>query len=153
VKKLTSYLSKITIMFSMVFMVTACSLVDKVQDTSSEKIADLVVQYCAETNEYFRTQLREKINLKMAGQATIEVNCSPQVGVLNDGNKRNDTSIVRSTGSGERWHYHIYSLSPVHAEQRNQGDIKAVRVARATSIRWSPQAFTTELVALKSHHL
>jgi hypothetical protein len=147
VKKLTSYLSKITIMFSMVFMVTACSLVDKVQDTSSEKIADLVVQYCAETNDYFRTQLREKINLKMAGQATIEVNCSPQVGVLNDGNKRNDPSIVRSTGSGERRYNDIYRLSPVYAEQINPRHITSPRIIRASSVRRPQKTLTAKLTA------
>ncbi len=132
-KKLTSYLSKITIMFSMVFMVTACSLVDKVQDTSSEKIADLVVQYCAETNEYFRTQLREKINLKMAGQATIEVNCSPSTGVLQNGTRRN----IAGSPDGRRHANLFYRLSPMATE-------RPIKIDRNERL-WRPQKVTTAL--------
>jgi len=111
--KLKFYIQTFVIMALMISL-PACSLINKVTETSSEKISELVIQYCAETNETFRLQLREKINLKMAGQATIEVNCSPQT-----------TEAVYGTDNrnhSDRWRYSQYSnrVFPLESAHENQ---------------------------------
>ena len=120
--KKTKYYLQAIIAMTFGVVLSACSLIGKVQDTSSEKIADLVVQYCAETNEYFRLQLREKINLKMAGQATIEVNCSPQtIGEVSYGNRPD----IRSAESGWRHANLFHRVSFVETKR----PIKAFRIS------------------------
>ena len=106
----------------------ACSVIEKVQEKSSESIAKLIKRYCSETDKSYREQFRERINLKLAGQATIEVDCNPQLGaIVNDGNR----SDFRSSQDG-RGHAHLfYRVSPLAAE-------RPFKVARNSAL-WRPQ--------------
>lgn len=54
---------------------TGCAVVDKIQDQSSEKLSELIVKYCNQTDEWFREEFRKKINDKMKGLATIKIKC------------------------------------------------------------------------------
>ena len=64
--------------FSLCFallLIPACALVSEVQEQSVEEVSSLIENYCKQTNEQFRLRLREEINLKLNGIATIKVEC------------------------------------------------------------------------------
>jgi len=69
-------LFKISFIFIAFALISACTLFDKVQDRSSEKLSELIIKYCASTNEQFRTDFRKRINEKLGGKATIKVDCA-----------------------------------------------------------------------------
>ena len=87
--------------------VPACSLLEKAQDKSSEKMSELIVKYCAETNENFRTQLRDEINFKMAGQATVKVECLPATGEVDNADRGINSSV-----SNRRGHVNVFYRLP-----------------------------------------
>lgn len=66
-------------MFLVAFTFTGCGLVTKVADKSADKIADLVVKYCAEFDQHNRTKLREKIQLELGDKGSIKVTCPGDV--------------------------------------------------------------------------
>lgn len=53
----------------------ACAQLNELQDRSAEKIAEAIDQYCANTDEDFRSGLREDINGKTAGHS-IAITCA-----------------------------------------------------------------------------
>ncbi len=66
----------LAVLVSFTVFVTAagCTVVGSALDRSSDKIADGVDKYCAETDENFRTNLRTAVNSKTNG-ATIVITC------------------------------------------------------------------------------
>lgn len=53
-------------------MLTGCSTM---LDKSSDKVAQSIDRYCAETNLLIRAELRRQVNDKLNGKAKIKIEC------------------------------------------------------------------------------
>ena len=120
--------------------VSGCSMLNKVQDASAEKISSLIERYCQETDETFRADLRERINLKLNGQATVKVDCTQQIG-------ENQYGGDRSTASPSNWRGHtdlLYRVSFVATERPNEA-------TRVQSV-WRPEGRKPEPALIARHY-
>jgi len=52
-----------------------CALLEPFQDQAAEKVAEGVIEYCAQTDAAFRTDFRAKVNADTGGH-TIQVECA-----------------------------------------------------------------------------
>lgn len=71
-------LFKICLIFIAVTVISACTFFDNLQNQSAEKISELIIKYCDSANESFRAGLREKINQRLDGRATIKITCGAE---------------------------------------------------------------------------
>ena len=82
-------LSKMFLVLITFVVMSACAAIDNVQEQSTQRLSELIIEYCKQTNEQFRADFREKINRGLDGQATIKVDCT-----LNEANN-GETSLSK----------------------------------------------------------
>ncbi len=56
-------------------LLMSCSSLQKVQEKGAGEIAKLIATYCLTTDNYYRTGLRNQVNEKLNGSATIVIDC------------------------------------------------------------------------------
>jgi hypothetical protein len=65
------------ILIPIVFMLGACSYLEKAEDKGAEYAGKAIVKYCEETDENVRGSFRDKVN-HYAMPHTAQINCAPE---------------------------------------------------------------------------
>jgi len=64
-----------TLLVLLILTLSACSTLDRLQEKGSEKVAQSIIAYCLSTDAFTRSELRDQVNAKLEGTASIEINC------------------------------------------------------------------------------